>query len=320
MTTFNFLVMKQFDIIALGELNVDLILNQIEGEPEIGKEKFAKQMTLTLGSSTAIFAANAAALGAKVAFCGMIGNDSFGDLVETSLKAKGVDTRYLIRQDKYATGATICMSYDEDRANLTYQGAMDFMSLDDIKPEVFKEAKHIHISSIFMQSGVKRDLMKILELCKANGVTTSLDSQWDPTETWDLDYKAVLPLVTVFMPNELKFLTRSETLEEAIEKIRPYANAAVIKCGSKGSLLMRKGQPDRMQKALLNEHVVDCIGAGDSFNSGFITRLAAGDDLVRCQEYGNMTGAVNTTAAGGTTAFTSKEDVERIGRERFGFK
>ena len=314
--------MKQFDIIALGELNVDLILNQIEGEPEVGKEKFAKQMTLTLGSSTAIFAANAAAIGAKVAFCGMIGDDSFGDLVESSLKAKGVDTRFLIRQNKYATGATICMSYDEDRANLTYQGAMDFMSLDDIDPEVFKQAKHIHISSIFMQSGVKRDLKKILELCKQNGVTTSLDSQWDPTEQWDINLQEILPLVTVFMPNEteLKFLTRSETLEEAIEKIRPIVNAAVIKCGSKGSILMRKGQPDRKQEALLNKNVVDCIGAGDSFNSGFITRLAAGDDLVRCQEYGNMTGAVNTTAAGGTTAFTSREDVERVGRERFGWR
>lgn len=313
--------MKQFDIIALGELNVDLILNNIEGFPEVGKEKFAKQMTLTLGSSTAIFAANAAALGARVAFCGMIGNDSFGDLVESSLKAKGVDTRYLIRQDKYATGATICMSYDEDRANLTYQGAMDYMTLEDINPEVFTQTKHIHISSIYMQSGVKRDLIKILELCKQNGVTVSLDSQWDPTETWDLDYKAVLPLLTVFMPNEteLKFLTRSKTLDEAIEKIRPYLNAAVIKCGSKGSLLMRKGRPDRVQKALLNKNVVDCIGAGDSFNSGFITRLAAGDPLDVCQQYGNMTGAVNTTAAGGTTAFTCREDVERIGRERFGW-
>ncbi|MBP5658521.1 MAG: carbohydrate kinase family protein [Paludibacteraceae bacterium] len=313
--------MKEFDIIALGELNVDLILNQIEGEPEVGKEKFAKQMTLTLGSSTAIFAANAAAIGAKVAFCGMIGDDSFGDLVESSLKAKGVDTRFLIRQNKYATGATICMSYDEDRANLTYQGAMDYMSLDDIDPEVFKQAKHIHISSIFMQSGVKRDLKKILELCKQNGVTTSLDSQWDPTEQWDINLEEILPLVTVFMPNEteLKFLTRSETLDEAIEKIRPIVNAAVIKCGSKGSILMRKGQPDRKQEALLNKNVVDCIGAGDSFNSGFITRLAAGDDLARCQEYGNMTGAVNTTAAGGTTAFTSREDVEKIGRERFGW-
>ncbi len=313
--------MKKFDIIALGELNVDLILNQIEGEPEIGKEKFAKDMTLTLGSSTAIFAANAAALGAKVAFCGMIGNDSFGDLVETSLKKKGVDTSYLIRQDKHATGATICMSYDEDRANLTYQGAMDFMSLDDINPEIFKETKHIHISSIYMQSGVKRDLMKILELCKENGVTTSLDTQWDPEEKWDLDYKTILPMLTVFMPNEteLKFLTHSENLEEAIEKIRPYANAAVIKCGSKGSILMRKDQPARIQPALLNKHVVDCIGAGDSFNSGFITRLAAGDPLDVCQQYGNMTGAVNTTAAGGTTAFTNREDVEKIGRERFGW-
>ena len=313
--------MKNFDIIALGELNVDLILNQIEGEPEIGKEKFAKQMTLTLGSSTAIFAANAAALGAKVAFCGMIGNDSFGDLVETSLQQKGVDTRYLIRQDKYATGATICMSYDEDRANLTYQGAMDFMTLADINPEVFKVAKHIHISSIYMQSGVKRDLMKILELCKENGVTVSLDSQWDPAEKWDLDFKAVLPLVSVFMPNEteLKFLTRKQTLEEALEAIRPYTNAAVIKCGSKGSILMRKGQPDRKQEALLNKNVVDCIGAGDSFNSGFLTRFAAGDALDKCQEYGNMTGAVNTTAAGGTTAFTCREDVERIGHERFGW-
>lgn len=313
--------MKEFDIIALGELNVDLILNQIEGEPEIGKEKFAKQMTLTLGSSTAIFAANAAALGAKVAFCGMIGNDSFGDLVEQSLQEKGVDTRYLIRQDKYATGATICMSYDEDRANLTYQGAMDFMSLEDINPEIFKTTKHIHISSIYMQSGVKRDLVKILELCKENGVTTSLDSQWDPAEKWDLDYKTVLPLVTVFMPNEteLKFLTQSQTLDEAIEKIRPYINAAVIKCGSRGSLLMRQGKQDRVQKALLNKNVVDCIGAGDSFNSGFITRLAAGDPLDKCQQYGNMTGAVNTTAAGGTTAFTCREDVERIGRERFGW-
>lgn len=313
--------MKSFDIIALGELNVDLILNQIGGMPEVGKEKFAGQMTLTLGSSTAIFAANAAALGVRVAFAGMIGNDSFGDLVESSLRQKGVDTRYLIRQDKYATGATICMSYDEDRANLTYQGAMDYMTLADIDPAVFAEGKHIHISSIFMQSGVKRDLLAILKKAKESGVTTSLDTQWDPVEQWDLDYREVLPLLTVFMPNEteLKLLTHSETLDEAVEKIRPYANAAVIKCGSRGSLLLQKGQPDHMQQALLNDHVVDCIGAGDSFNSGFISQLVQGRTLLECQQYGNMTGAVNTTAAGGTTAFTCREDVERIGRERFGF-
>lgn len=309
--------MKEFDVIALGELNVDLILNQIEGEPEIGKEKFAKQMTLTLGSSTAIFAANAAALGTKVAFCGMIGNDSFGQLVDSSLCAKNVDTRFLIHTDKFATGATICMSYGEDRANLTYPGAMEEMTLSDIAPAVFTSAKHVHISSIFMQSGIRRDLKNILLLCKQHGVTTSLDTQWDPAETWQLNYKEILPLIDVFLPNEkeLKFLTHSKTLDEAVENIMPYINAAVIKQGSKGSLLLKKDGTRSHVEPFLNEKVVDAIGAGDSFNSGFISQFVKGLPLEDCQRYGNMTGAVNTTAAGGTGAFTSREAVEEAGRK-----
>ena len=59
--------MKPYDILAIGELNVDLILNNIDGEPEVGKEKFAGDMILTLGSSTAIFAANAAAYTERLA-------------------------------------------------------------------------------------------------------------------------------------------------------------------------------------------------------------------------------------------------------------
>lgn len=313
--------MNKFDILALGELNVDLILNRIGGMPEIGKEKFCQDMTVTLGSSTAIFAANAAALGAKVAFCGMIGNDAFGELVESSLRQKNVDTRWLIHTDDYATGATIVLNYDEDRANVTYQGAMDHMGLDNINKDIFNGVRHIHISSIFMQSALKRDLMQILRLAAEAGVTTSLDTQWDPAETWDLDYKQILPLVTVFMPNEteLRFLTHCATTAEAVEAIRPYINNAVIKQGSRGSLLMQKRQSDQQLPALLNTEVVDCIGAGDSFNAGFIARFTQGASLEVCQRYGNMTGAVSTTAAGGTGAFTSRQTVEEVGKQRFGW-
>lgn len=308
--------MKQFDVVALGELNVDLILNRIDGAPEVGKEKFCQDMILTLGSSTAIFAANAASLGTKVAFCGMIGNDSFGELVEKSLKAKNVDTRYLVHQDRFATGATICLNYNEDRANVTYQGAMDHMRLSDINKELFKNTKHIHISSIFMQTGLREDLLDILLLAKENGVTVSLDTQWDPAEKWQLDYTKVLPLIDLFLPNEkeLMCLTGSKKIEEAINKIAPYVNNAVIKCGNQGSLLMKKDGTLTLLKPYLNTNVVDAIGAGDSFNAGFISRFVQGDDLETCQKYGNMTGAVNTTAAGGTGAFTSREDVEAKGR------
>ena len=314
--------MKLYDIAAIGELNVDIILNGIESEPEIGKEKFAREMTVTLGSSTAIFAANAASLGSRVCFVGMIGRDSFGSLVRTSLEARGVDTRYLV-EGSTPTGATICMNYGEDRANLTYQGSMDVMGFDDIDLTVFDNASHIHLSSLFMQSGLLRDIHRILDLAAAKGVTVSLDTQWDPLEKWALDYKSVLPKVTVFMPNEkeLQALTGTSDLESAIAAVQPYLGCAMLlKCGSRGSILILKDGTRTELPAFLNKDVVDAIGAGDSCNAGFVSAFVKGLPLEECQRTGNLTGAVNTTAAGGTGAFTSLDAVRKVCRERFGYE
>ena len=312
--------MKKYDIAAIGELNVDIILNGIESEPEIGKEKFCKDMIVTLGSSTAIFAANAAALGSKVCFVGLVGRDSFGQLVRTSLEAKGVATHFIGEGDT-PTGATICMSYGEDRANLTYQGSMDVMGFDQIDKSVFTLSKHIHLSSLFMQSALLRDIHKVLDAAAENGCTVSLDTQWDPMEKWALDYPKVLPKITVFMPNEKELcaLTGKAELEDAIAEVLPcLGGIMLVKCGSKGSLLVKKDGSRKLLPAFLNKNVVDAIGAGDSFNSGFVSAFVKGLSPEECQKTGNLTGAVNTTAAGGTGAFTSLEDVRRICKERFG--
>lgn len=311
--------MNKYDVLAIGELNVDLILNGLEKEPEVGKEIFAQDMILTLGSSTAIFAANIACLGSKTGYVGMIGKDVFGELIESSLAAKGVDTSMLIKSDKHASGATICLNYNEDRANVTYQGAMDFMSFDDIDKAVFTQTKHIHLASIFMQSGIMKDLIDILKFARENNVTTSLDTQWDPVEKWIFDYKEILPYVNVFLPNEteLKFITKAKTLEEAMEMIKPYINICVVKYGRKGSILLQKDKEPIHLDAFLNDNVVDAIGAGDSFNAGFIHAFVKGATPEQAQIVGNLTGAVNTTAAGGTGAFTSAEDVKNITKQRF---
>lgn len=313
--------MKRFDITAIGELNVDLILNRIGGFPEIGKEIFAREMLLTLGSSTAIFAANAASLGAGTAFAGMIGRDVFGSLVKRSLEDKGVDTRFVIESDAAATGATVVMNYAEERANVTYQGAMDRMRLADLDPELFDATRHIHLSSLFMQSGLLEDIGDLLRLARSKGVTVSLDTQWDPAEKWEFDYRHLLPLVDLFLPNEkeLMALTHSTATDDAIDAIIPYlGQAAVVKCGSRGSVLVRKEGPKRELPAFLNRSVVDAIGAGDSFNAGFISAFVKGRPLEECQRLGNLTGAINTTAAGGTGAFASREAVIRTARETFG--
>lgn len=312
---------KKFDVLVVGELNVDLILNSIDSFPEMGKEKLAKNMNLTLGSSSAIFASNLSSLGSKVSFVGKIGNDQFGVLVNESLINKGVNTDFLIRSKEWNTGATIVLNYDEDRAMVTYPGAMEHLTINDIPDEAMLSSKHLHFSSYFLQPGIQSGVVDLFKKAKEFGLTTSFDMQWDPNEKWDFDYKKILPFVDVFLPNEqeILFLTGEQKIEDAVKKISPYTNNIAIKLGSKGSLLVYKGN-NIFKESYLNKNVIDAIGAGDSFNAGFIFKFINGNTLEECQDFGNLTGAVNTTAAGGTTAFTNHNEIIKIGKEKFGYK
>ncbi|MGA9292214.1 MAG: carbohydrate kinase family protein [Ignavibacteriaceae bacterium] len=311
---------KKFDAIVIGELNVDLILNNIDSFPEMGKEKIAKNMTLTLGSSSAIFASNLSSLGANVAFLGKIGNDSFGGLVTESLRSKNVDIDLIIRDKNSNTGATIVLNYKEDRAMVTYQGAMNELTINDISEESLSQAKHLHFSSYYLQPGMKKDISKLFKMAKDLGLSTSFDMQWDPYEKWDLNYEETLPLIDVFLPNELelKYLTRMEKVDEALDALSNCSNTVIVKMGNKGSLLFNKGKKNLLN-AFLNNKVVDAIGAGDSFNAGFIFKFIQGENLEKCQEFGNLMGAVSTTAAGGTSAFSSYKNVLKTAKEKFNY-
>ncbi|MDX9881392.1 MAG: carbohydrate kinase family protein [Prolixibacteraceae bacterium] len=310
---------KQFDVLAIGELNVDLIMNQINGFPVIGKEIEAKAMDLTLGSSTAIFAANLSALGSRVGFLGKTGNDLFGELVRKSLSSKGIDISMVTVDPKVPTGATIILNYDQDRAMITFPGAMQYLTIDDINDEILSQANHVHFSSLFLQPGIRPNIDRLFKRAKKLGLTTSLDIQWDPEESWDFDYRLVLPLVDVFLPNEgeLLHLAGKNDLYGALEKVGKYANHIAVKRGSKGALLFSFSGEIIEKPAYQNNKVVDAIGAGDSFNAGFLFKFVQGAPLDECLNFGNLTGALNTTAAGGTGAFLSKKHIMNTLKEKF---
>ncbi|APF18434.1 PfkB domain protein [Caldithrix abyssi DSM 13497] len=313
----------KYDVIVVGELNVDLILNKIDGFPEMGKEKLADQMTLTLGSSSAIFASNLSALGARVAFIGKIGHDQFGQLTLDSLQKKGVSTEFIIQDKNLNTGATIVLNYEEDRAMITHPGAMNHLTIQDISAEQLKQARHLHFSSYFLQPGIKKDVGQLFRMARELGLTTSFDMQWDPEEKWELDAANILPYVDIFLPNrqELVYLTGQVNLKEAVHKLGANINTVVVKLGNEGSHLFDgKTKKEIRLPAFKNEQVVDAIGAGDSFNAGFIFKFIQGAPLEECQRFGNLCGAINTTAAGGTTAFRNFDQVMKIAKERFGYE
>ncbi len=311
---------KNMDVIVIGELNVDLILNNIDSFPEMGKEKLAHKMDLVLGSSSAIFASNLSSLGAKVGFIGKIGNDIFGNLVKESLKSKNVQIELLKIDDKLKTGATIVLNFDEDRAMVTHTGAMEHLTIDDINPDDLAKSKHLHVSSVFLQPGIKNNIVEIFRMAKEKGLTTSLDPQWDPAEKWDLDLENLLSFVDVFIPNEeeIKHLTGKQNVNDAIDMLNGFANTIVVKMGSKGSVSWHKGQLN-MEPAFLNKNVVDAIGAGDSFDAGFIYMFVQGKELKECQRFGNLMGALNTTAAGGTAAFTNFSEIMEKAKNYFNY-
>lgn len=311
---------RKFDVIVVGELNIDLIFNQIDGFLEMGKEILADIMTLTLGSSSAICASNLSSLGLKVAFIGKLGNDVFGQFTIDELRKKGVDTSMIMVEDDLKTGATIALSYDEERAMITHQGAMAHMDIDDIDESLLQLAGHLHFSGYFFQPGFKDALDLLFKKAKKAGLTTSLDVQWDPTEKWDLDLEKVLPWVDVFMPNaiELQYLTGQPTLDLAIASIKNKCRFISVKCGNKGSIQYYEDKKIEKQ-AFLNTHVVDAIGAGDSFDAGYIAKFVKGKSPEECQEFANLIGAISTTAAGGTTAFKDLESIMEIARTKFNY-
>ena len=310
--------MKNIDVLVVGELNVDIILNQIDGFPEVGKEKLAKKLTVTLGSSSAIFASNLSTLGAKVAFLGKIGTDHHAELVRSSLTAKGVNTDYILETSEHKTGLTVVMNYAMDRANITYPGAMNYLTEPEITDHILGQARHMHLSSVFMQPEIKNNVINLFTRAKNAGLTTSLDPQWDPAEKWDLDLDKLLPLVDVFMPNSMEFqlLTGTNNIDAGLDKIKGYANILAIKDGEHGAHLWHDGQ--RITKpAFFNPNVADCIGAGDSFDAGFISQYILGKGLDECLTYGNIAGAINTTERGGTTAFENIDKIKLVAQEKF---
>ncbi len=312
---------KKFDVIVVGELNVDLIMNQVASFPEIGKEKLADKMTLTLGSSSAIFASNLSALGMKVSFVAKTGTDIFGNYCKKNLNGKKVDTSMLIQDDALQTGATVVLNYGNDRAMITHQGAMKYLGIKDITKTMLAKARHLHFSSYFLQPRFKHKLGNLFKMAKDEGLTTSLDVQWDPAEQWDFNFKKVLPYVDIFFPNEaeLLHLTATDSIEKALKAVKGYGKFILIKQGAQGSTLYYDDKIAK-SKSFLNNKVVDAIGAGDSFNAGFIFKFIQGSSPEDCQVFGNLLGAISTTKAGGTAAFINYEQIMKIAKSKFGYE
>jgi sugar/nucleoside kinase (ribokinase family) len=296
---------KELDVAVVGELNLDIILAGLPETLELDREHLASQMKVTLGSSSAIFAHNLATLGNTVSFSGAIGEDAFGEICLQRLGQAGVDSSTVRKFRERQTGLTVVLpNKSTKRYILTYLGTMSELRFEDLDLGHICRAKHFHLSSFFLQSALRPRIVDLFRHVKNAGLTTSLDTNDDPEDAWADDLLPVLKYVDVLLPNEREAcrMARQADALSAAKMLAELVPLVVIKRGARGAMAQQGHKVIEVDGRAAGT-VVDAVGAGDSFDAGFLHQYIRGANVETCLAFGNLTGALNVTRAGGTGAF-----------------
>jgi sugar/nucleoside kinase (ribokinase family) len=307
--------MRSIDLLVVGDLNVDLIL---EGDvtPAFGQtEKIIDNATLALGSSAAIFACGTARLGLRVAFVSKVGDDEYGHFVIRQLQAHGIQTEGIVVDPAIKTGLGVILSRGDDRAILTYPGSIAAFCYDDIDLSLLAQARHLHLGAYFLLDGLKPDAPRLFQEARQQGLTTSLDTNYDPAGTWDGGLADLWPYVDIFLPNEAELfaITGLSDLESALAIMTEQVELIAVKLGARGAVARRRHETRLVRAEALSVAVVDTTGAGDTFDAGLIYGHLVGWDLARSLRLGCICGSLSTRAAGDITAQpTLAEALEKV--------
>lgn len=294
----------QPDVAIVGELNPDIIVYGLPRELEDEHETLASDFALTLGSSSAILAHNLALLGSKVSFSSRVGPDVFGEMCCQRLGEAGVEMSHVVRANSGSkTGVTLILPLGATRRILTYPGAMFEMGIADLDLDHLATARHFHLSSPFLHRKLFRDIPELFEEMRRRGLTTSLDPNDDPEGKWSGMMDDILPHVDLLLctEEELEKIARVDGVQPAAEIVSARVPLLVVKRGVRGASAYADSR--RIDVSSVRVEVMDSVGAGDTFDAGFLHQWIRRAPLETCLAYGNLCGAFSVTRSGGTNAF-----------------
>ena len=307
-------------LLVVGELCADIVV-RLDSPPRFGQtEHVVPSTTIVLGSSSAITACGAAAMSVPTSMVGVVGDDLLGGFVLRQLHERGVDSASCRVDATSATGtSTILTMPDGDRSILTAMGSIGRVRASDVTEALLTASSHVHVGSYFLQDDLQPDLPDFYRRCRAQGISTSLDPNFDPRESWSSGIADVLPEVDVFFCNEQEAsaISGSGDIDGAVDWLArrmPNGGQIVVKKGAEGAGVHLCGPSGPVESATAtpapDEHeIVDTVGAGDSLAAGFLAARLRGLTVVEALRVGVRNGTASTRAAGGVAAQLSWDEV-----------
>lgn len=303
--------MRNIGVICAGSIVHDTVVRPVDS-PQWGTTTLVQSITQHLGGNGANTAAALAKLGCRVKLLGAIGDDDAARTVSTALTAAGVDISALNRTSK-PNAATIVLVHTDGRRQFLHRHGSSEDALT--QPIVFTsdlaaDAQHFHLASLFVLPHLRDNAPAILSAAKQAGLSTSLDTNWDPQGEWLKVLSPCLPLADVLFLNEEEssMLTGADDPISASQMLHDLGASVVVqKRGKDGSIVCCRGEHP-IHVPGYSVVAVDSTGAGDCFAAGFLRSWLQGDTLAAAAKFGNAAGAQSVTATGAIDGLLTEKD------------
>lgn len=294
-------------IVIVGSFNTDLT-TYMERLPRPGETVYGREFMIGPGGKGSNQAVAAARLGADVTFIGRVGQDVFGDLGLNIWRDEGINTDFIVRDPRHATGVAPIFVEDNSGENVIVVALGANLALQ--RADLDAAAEVIAGADVLMtQLEINYDMVAYaLKLAKDKGLRTVLNPA--PAGNLPPDVVALADFIT---PNEtelevLSNLPGAGFKEQAQSLLTADGQTIVVTMGARGAQYVRKGET-----ALLPAYpvdVVDTTGAGDAFNAGLAVALAEGRNLKEAIAFANATAALCVTQPGTARSMPRRADVE----------
>ena len=284
-------------VLVVGDANPDLVLTG-DVVPRFGQAEQDVAAEVALGGSGAIAAAALARLGVDVAIAAAVGEDDLGRLVAARLEARGVGRDALQRAER-ATGLSVHLLRDGDRAILTSAGAIADLDIAAACAAIGPAVRHVHLSSVYLIPPLVAEGSRVLDAARAAWATVSVDTNFDPSGAFAVpDW---LRAADVILPNaaEARAMTGRDDDAQAARDLAAEGATVAVKLGADGALGVAgpEGEVVRAEAPAAPE-VVDAVGAGDAFDAGFLRARLDGRPLSECLALGCACGTLSLRARG----------------------
>lgn len=281
-------------IYITGSLNMDLCIES-PYMPKAGETITGGNFMTNGGGKGANQAVAAGKLGGKVAMCGVVGNDGFGETLLNNLKEAGADTSH-VRKCECSTGIAVIVLAEGDNRIILDKGANARLNKEDID-EFLKNAGKGDIYLTQLENPIEV-IGYGLKKAKEKGMTTILN----PAPA-NKDITPYLPFVDIITPNESEtelFGGREKLSESGIEKI-------VITLGGKGYEIY--GRDGGKTYPCIKVKAVDTTAAGDTFCGGLAVGLSEGKTLEEACAFGSKAASIACTKKGAQQSVPTKDEV-----------